>query len=277
MPSLHIGWSLWCAFAIVALAKRTWVRVLGALYPLATLFVIVGTANHYRARRGRRRRHARASRSASQRLISGRSTYRRPDDRAAPDRRRPRARHRLIAFPAMRHRVVRGGRGVSNTLHVKQLERELGVTYKTAWRMYHLIRNELMDAGLRAVRRQPVEMDESWFGGDPHAVRPRGLGPSHGEHLWQRASVSHLSRERQDRCVRHRGARRHVAALRREENVAVQTIYAYIDEAGSDRHTSSTPTTTSIYRRMDRRGLLDHRHQPQRRGLRHGRHPHADH
>jgi hypothetical protein len=47
MPSLHIGWSLWCAFAIVALAKRRWVRILGALYPLATTFVILGTANHY--------------------------------------------------------------------------------------------------------------------------------------------------------------------------------------------------------------------------------------
>jgi len=47
MPSLHIGWSLWCAIAIVALAERNWARVLGALYPVATLFVIVGTANHF--------------------------------------------------------------------------------------------------------------------------------------------------------------------------------------------------------------------------------------
>ncbi len=47
MPSMHIGWSLWVAFAVVLLARRTWVRVLGALYPLGTLFVIVGTANHY--------------------------------------------------------------------------------------------------------------------------------------------------------------------------------------------------------------------------------------
>jgi hypothetical protein len=47
MPSMHIGWSLTCATAIVLLARRGWVRVLGALYPVATLFVIVGTANHY--------------------------------------------------------------------------------------------------------------------------------------------------------------------------------------------------------------------------------------
>ena len=47
MPSLHIGWSLWCGIVIVALAERAWVRTLGGLYPVATLFVIIGTANHY--------------------------------------------------------------------------------------------------------------------------------------------------------------------------------------------------------------------------------------
>src|SRR5581483_8031005 len=29
-------------------------------------------------------------------------------------------------------------------ISAKQLERELGVTYKTAWRMFHLMRNQLM-------------------------------------------------------------------------------------------------------------------------------------
>ena len=47
MPSLHIGWSLWCGIVIVALAERSWVRVLGGIYPVATLFVIIGTGNHY--------------------------------------------------------------------------------------------------------------------------------------------------------------------------------------------------------------------------------------
>jgi len=47
MPSLHIGWSLWCAVVLFCLARRWWVRALAVLYPLCTLFVIVGTANHY--------------------------------------------------------------------------------------------------------------------------------------------------------------------------------------------------------------------------------------
>ncbi|MFH8340893.1 phosphatase PAP2 family protein [Streptomyces sp. AM6-12] len=47
MPSMHIGWSLWCGLTIFALASVPWVRVLGLLYPLATLLVIVSTANHF--------------------------------------------------------------------------------------------------------------------------------------------------------------------------------------------------------------------------------------
>ncbi|MFF3662215.1 phosphatase PAP2 family protein [Streptomyces olivochromogenes] len=47
MPSMHIGWSLWCGLSIFALASVPWVRVLGLLYPVATLLVIVSTANHF--------------------------------------------------------------------------------------------------------------------------------------------------------------------------------------------------------------------------------------
>lgn len=47
MPSLHIGWALWCGISLVRCARRAWVRALGAVYPLCTLLVIVGTANHY--------------------------------------------------------------------------------------------------------------------------------------------------------------------------------------------------------------------------------------
>ncbi|MFH8380793.1 phosphatase PAP2 family protein [Kitasatospora sp. NPDC018058] len=47
MPSMHIGWSMWCGLAIFFLARRTWVRALGLMYPAATLLVIVSTANHF--------------------------------------------------------------------------------------------------------------------------------------------------------------------------------------------------------------------------------------
>ncbi|GGQ61472.1 phosphatase PAP2 family protein [Streptomyces pilosus] len=47
MPSMHIGWSLWAGLTIFALATVPWARVLGLVYPVATLVVIVATANHF--------------------------------------------------------------------------------------------------------------------------------------------------------------------------------------------------------------------------------------
>ncbi|MER7774186.1 phosphatase PAP2 family protein [Streptomyces sp. NPDC096191] len=47
MPSMHIGWSVWCGLTIFALASVPWVKVLGLLYPTLTLVVIVATANHF--------------------------------------------------------------------------------------------------------------------------------------------------------------------------------------------------------------------------------------
>lgn len=47
MPSMHIGWSVWCGLTLFALATVPWVRVLGLVYPAATLVVIVATANHF--------------------------------------------------------------------------------------------------------------------------------------------------------------------------------------------------------------------------------------
>lgn len=47
MPSLHLGWALWCGVVIFMLARRRWVRGLGLLYPLVTFAVIIGTGNHF--------------------------------------------------------------------------------------------------------------------------------------------------------------------------------------------------------------------------------------
>jgi transposase len=51
-------------------------------------------------------------------------------------------------------------------ISAKQLERELGVTYKTAWRIFHLIRNELMVQTDKPLTGK-VEMDEMYVGGKP--------------------------------------------------------------------------------------------------------------
>jgi PAP2 superfamily len=47
MPSLHMGWSLWCAIVVWKLARNKFVRWLMLLHPVVTLLAIVATANHY--------------------------------------------------------------------------------------------------------------------------------------------------------------------------------------------------------------------------------------
>lgn len=47
MPSLHIGWSTWCAIAVWPLLTRRRTKVAVLLYPATTLFCIVVTGNHY--------------------------------------------------------------------------------------------------------------------------------------------------------------------------------------------------------------------------------------
>jgi hypothetical protein len=47
MPSMHIGWSTWCALVLAPLIRRRWLRALAIAYPLLTLFDIMVTGNHY--------------------------------------------------------------------------------------------------------------------------------------------------------------------------------------------------------------------------------------
>lgn len=64
-------------------------------------------------------------------------------------------------------------------ISAKQLERELGVTYKTAWRMAKLIRQELMVQDDEPFGGE-VEMDETYVGGRRRGT-PRGR-PSEDSH-----------------------------------------------------------------------------------------------
>ncbi|MEU0499973.1 phosphatase PAP2 family protein [Nocardia sp. NPDC005998] len=46
MPSLHVGWALLLAFAVVAATRGSW-RWLALAHPVLTTVVVVGTGNHY--------------------------------------------------------------------------------------------------------------------------------------------------------------------------------------------------------------------------------------
>jgi len=76
-------------------------------------------------------------------------------------------------------------------ISAKQLERELGVTYKTAWRMAHLIRTYLM-AQDETPLSGDVEMDEMYVGGRPRYAqgqRPRKPGRRPKTHPVQKTPV----------------------------------------------------------------------------------------
>ena len=47
MPSLHFGWSTWCAITVVLVVGRGRLRWLAFAYPAATLFCILVTGNHF--------------------------------------------------------------------------------------------------------------------------------------------------------------------------------------------------------------------------------------
>jgi transposase-like protein len=50
-------------------------------------------------------------------------------------------------------------------ISAKQIQRETGVTYKTAWRMFKQIRSMLTDAGPIGGEGKGVEVDETYYGG----------------------------------------------------------------------------------------------------------------
>jgi PAP2 superfamily len=47
MPSLHVGWALWCAWVVFLCTRNRWLRVAATCYAAGTTLVVVGTANHY--------------------------------------------------------------------------------------------------------------------------------------------------------------------------------------------------------------------------------------
>jgi transposase len=65
-------------------------------------------------------------------------------------------------------------------ISAKQIQRETGVTYKTAWRMFRQIRSLLSEEGMQ-LEGSTVEMDEMYHGGKRQRIGRRGR-PSAGSH-----------------------------------------------------------------------------------------------
>jgi len=49
MPSLHVGWAIWCGWQLWRHAKHGISRTFGVVYPLLAVVVVIGTGNHYLA------------------------------------------------------------------------------------------------------------------------------------------------------------------------------------------------------------------------------------
>ncbi|MFI6334748.1 phosphatase PAP2 family protein [Streptomyces sp. NPDC050535] len=47
MPSLHVGWALWCGVILWKYGRTPVTRAAAIAYPLITTIVVMGTANHY--------------------------------------------------------------------------------------------------------------------------------------------------------------------------------------------------------------------------------------
>ncbi|MFE3324646.1 phosphatase PAP2 family protein [Streptomyces sp. NPDC059176] len=47
MPSLHVGWALWCGVMLWRYGRGLPTKAMGVAYPLVTALVVMGTANHY--------------------------------------------------------------------------------------------------------------------------------------------------------------------------------------------------------------------------------------
>jgi transposase-like protein len=98
-------------------------------------------------------------------------------------------------------------------LSAKQLEREIGVSYKTAWRMLNKIRNELMADDGEPLRGD-VEADETSVDGKPR--KPHGQNP--------RIAIGPVNRRSEAQKLRERSRATVFAAVERGGRVKATVL-----------------------------------------------------
>jgi transposase-like protein len=74
------------------------------------------------------------------------------------------------------HLILNDKKGISGC----QLQREIGVTYKTAWRMLRLIRSAMGNKNMRQTFDVFVEIDETYIGGKPRKINNQPLKRGRG-------------------------------------------------------------------------------------------------
>lgn len=109
-------------------------------------------------------------------------------------------------------------------ISAKHVERELGVGYKTAWRMCNKIRNEVMTQDDSEPLRGSVEADETAYGGRPKASMTRGMTMPEAQTFAKARKVGILAMVERDGNVR---------AFVQPRDGALETVSRNVDPAAT--------------------------------------------
>jgi len=134
-------------------------------------------------------------------------------------------------------------------ISAKEMERQLGVTYKTAWRILKLIRESLTQGNFRL--RGDVEMDEAYFGG-------KGDG---GEYNKNYSKVMY-DKSKVIAAVERRGQMR----AKRVSNVSAGTIREFIDENIDLENTRLLTDSSNRYGSGYNRETVNHKQKQYAKG-----------
>jgi transposase len=141
----------------------------------------------------------------------------------------------------------------------KAIEREIGVGYKTAWRMCNLIRNHLMEQDDSSKLKGSVEADETAYGGKPKASTTRGMSMSEAQKYAKARKTGIVA-------MVERGGRVRAYVTPREgalETVSLHvapTATVYTDEWAGYRNLHTTHPTHHTIKHTDRVYASGHVH-----------------